>query len=72
MLPNGSIEILKARVHIDSLVAVSILCTIETIVALELPDSIVRAGGYESVQSALDHMLPRLEKEWMKKQGARP
>ena len=49
---------------------VSILCAVEPIVGFELPESVVQAGGYTSVKSALGQLLPRLEKEWMKKKGA--
>jgi hypothetical protein len=56
---------------VDSLVVVSILCAVEPIVGFELPESVVRAGGYTSVDSALGQLLPRLEKEWMKKKGAK-
>jgi hypothetical protein len=71
-LPPDPAQISKAAVHVDSLVVVSILCAIEPIVGFELPDSVVRAGGYSSVESALGHLLPRLEKEWTKKKGAKP
>jgi hypothetical protein len=71
-LPPALAEISKAAVHVDSLVVVSILCAVEPIVGFELPESVVRVGGYTSVESALGHLLPRLEKEWAKKKGAKP
>lgn len=71
-LPSVPAEIAKMAVHVDSLVVVSILCAIEPIVGFELPESVVRAGGYTSVESALGQLLPRLEKEWTKKKGAKP
>ncbi len=71
-LPSNPTQILKAAVHLDSLVVVSILCTIDQIVGFELPESVVRAGGYDSGESALAHLVPRLEKEWMKHKGAKP
>ncbi|MDE2238803.1 MAG: hypothetical protein KGJ73_02595, partial [Rhodospirillales bacterium] len=61
----------KAAIHVDSLVAVAILCTVEPIIGFELPESVVQTGGYTSVESALAHLLPRLEKEWMKKKGVK-
>lgn len=70
-LPAASADIAKASVHVDSLVVVSILCAVEPIVGFELPESVVRAGGYTSVDSALGQLLPRLEKEWTKKKGAK-
>lgn len=71
-LPAAPAQISKASVHVDSLVVVSILCAVEPIVGFELPDSVVRAGGYVSVESALGHLLPRIEREWMKRKGAQP
>lgn len=70
-LPPAPADIAKASVHVDSLVVVSILCAVEPIVGFELPESVVRTGGYSSVDSALGQLLPRLEKEWTKKKGAK-
>jgi len=71
-LPVAPADLAKAPVPIDSLVAVCILCAVEPIVGFELPESVVRAGGYVSVESALGHMLPRIENEWIKRKGAKP
>jgi hypothetical protein len=71
-LPAAPQQISKVAVHVDSLVVVSILCAVEPIVGFELSDSVVRAGGYSSVDSALTQLLPRLEKEWVKRKGAKP
>jgi hypothetical protein len=71
-LPSPPTQISKTAIHVDSLVVVSILCTIEPIVGIELPESVVRAGGYTSVESALGHILPGLAREWTKKKGAKP
>lgn len=70
-LPAAPADIAKASVHVDSLVVVSILCAVEPIVGFELPESVVRAGGYTSVDSALGQLLHRLEKEWTKKKGTK-
>jgi hypothetical protein len=70
-LPTAPAEIAKASVPIDSLVAVSILCAVEPIIGFELPETVVRAGGYVSIESALGHLLPQIEKQWIKK-GAKP
>jgi hypothetical protein len=65
-------QIVRTAVQVDSLVVVSILCAIEPIVGFELSDSVVRAGGYGSAESALGHLLPRIEREWIKRKGAKP
>jgi hypothetical protein len=71
-LPSAPADIAKTSFQVDSLVVVSILCTVEPIVGFELPDSVVRAGGYASVDSALAHLLPRIEAHWIKKKGGKP
>lgn len=55
-----------ASVRLDSLDVVSLLCEIEPIMKFELKDSLVRTGGYASVNQAMDHLMPRLEKAWEK------
>ena len=71
-LPSFPAQIVKAAVSVDSLVVVSILCAIEPIVGFELPEHVVRTGGYGSVESALGHLLPGIEAQWNKKKGAKP
>ena len=70
-LPIAPDQIARTAVQVDSLVVVSILCAIEPIVEFELPESVVRAGGYVSAELALGHLLPRIENEWMKRRGAK-
>ena len=45
---------------------VSLLCDIEPIIGFELKDHLVRAGGYNSVNQAMEHLMPRIEKAWDK------
>jgi hypothetical protein len=71
-LPSSPAQIVKAAVSVDSLVVISILCAIEPIVGFELPEHVVRTGGYGSVESALAHLLPSIEAQWNKKKGAKP
>jgi len=71
-LPKNAADIAKASVQVDSLVVVALLCRVEPIVGFELKDSVVRAGGYSSVEQAVGQLLPKLEKEWQKKSGAKP
>ena len=53
-------------IHIDSLVVVELLCGVEPILGFELSDSVVRAGGYSSINQAIEHLMPRIEKTWQK------
>ena len=71
-LPTMPAQIAKAPVPIDSLVAVAILCAVEPMIGCQLPHNVVRAGGYVSVENAMEHLLPRIEKEWIKRNGAKP
>jgi hypothetical protein len=71
-LPSARADIAKTSFQVDSLVVVSILCAVEPIVGFELPDSVVRAGGYDSVESALGHLIPRIEAQWLKRKGGKP
>ena len=59
----------SARVHIDSLVVVEILCAVEPVLGFELREGVVRAGGYWSVDQAVGHLIPRIEQEWRKRKG---
>lgn len=70
-LPTNPAQIARESIHVDSLLVVSILCAVDSIVGFELPETVVRTGGYTSVDSALGQLLPRLEKEWIKKYGAK-
>lgn len=67
-MPTQQAEAVMAPVPIDSLVAVGILCSVEPVLGFAAPDATVRAGGYASVQDALDHLLLRLERQWQKNQ----
>ena len=71
-LPTSPAETAKTAFQVDSLVVVSILCAVEPVVGFELPESVVRAVGYASVESALGHLLPRIEAQWTKRKGAKP
>jgi hypothetical protein len=69
VLPTLDRDICKHAVQIDSLGVVAILCSIEPILGSELPSSIVRAGGYQSVESAIKHLMPGIKNFWMKSKG---
>jgi acyl carrier protein len=51
---------------IDSLFVVEILLELETKVPFELPDNLVRAGGYNSVDEVVQDLMPKLEQRWSK------
>jgi hypothetical protein len=62
----GTGESAGPRPTIDSLVVVSVLCEIEPAVPFKLPDSLVRAGGYDTVDEVIQHIMPKLKKRWRK------
>lgn len=68
-IPSDPKQLETIPYQIDSLVCVDILCAIEPIVGFELPEKVVRTGGYGSIDSAIKHLMPRIQKEWNKKNG---
>ena len=57
----------------DSLSVVATLIAVEAVIGFELKESMVRTGGYNSVQAAVDHLLPRIQVAWdRKKKGSKP
>jgi hypothetical protein len=66
-LPSDAAGIRKAAVPIDSLSVVDILCLVEPIITIELRESIVQTGGYTSIDDALEHLVPRIERAWVRK-----
>ena len=58
-----------ASVHVDSLVVVETFCAVEPLLGFELRGTIVREGGYPTVDEAVGHLMPRLEREWNRKKG---
>jgi hypothetical protein len=65
-LPNTTAGQYSAAVHLDSLGVVDVLCDVESIVGFPLKDSIVKSGGYNSIDEAIGHVMPRIEAAWQK------
>lgn len=55
-------SIISARPAIDSKRVVDATLITEEVLGIELPPEIIKAGGYESYEAMLDHIVPRLEK----------
>ena len=68
-LPAAPPALAKMAIPLDSLSVVAVLCEVEPILGFELKDNVVKTGGYASIEAALDHMMPRIEKAWVKKNG---
>ena len=64
--PTNPAEAVLVAVSIDSLTTVDILCAVEPVLGFRPADATVRAGGYHSIQDAMNHLMPRLERQWRK------
>jgi len=71
-LPSTVPAIVAASFPIDSLNVVEILCKVDELAGFNLPHGVVRAGGYDSIDDALKHLMPRIGKEWTKRKGGTP
>ncbi|MFN3475479.1 MAG: hypothetical protein ACK4ZW_15680 [Blastomonas sp.] len=71
-LPPDKPKIIKAPIPMDSLSVVDTLCALEPVVGFELRESIVRTGGYSSIEAALEHLVPKIERVWIRKKGSKP
>jgi hypothetical protein len=65
-LPATAAGLYAASVHLDSLGVVDLLCDVEPIVGFQLNDSIVKSGGYHSINEAITHVVTRIESAWQK------
>ena len=65
-LPTTTEAQYAASVHLDSLGVVDLLCDAEPIVGFQLKDSIVKSGGYHTINEAISHVMPRIELAWRK------
>ncbi len=55
----------KAEPEIDSLVAVEALIVIESFVPFALSESIIRPGGYTSVDDFINDLVPKVNRRWL-------
>ena len=66
-VPADVMMLRTKSIVLDSLGVVEILMIVEPIAKCELPETIVRAGGYNSVDEAVKHIMPRIEDVWKRK-----
>ncbi|GAW39759.1 hypothetical protein SH203_00137 [Brevundimonas sp. SH203] len=69
-LPSQPAALRTMHIRLDSLTVVAITCALDDILGFE-PKDIVRAGGYESIDAAMNHMMPRIEAAWIKRHPVR-
>ena len=63
VLPSTPAATVAGPFPLDSLEVVEILCTLDELLGFELPDRVVRAGGYNAIDQAISQLLPCIEKE---------
>ena len=68
-LPRNEAELWVLSIQIDSLVVVDLLCALEPLLGFELSQDVVQTGGYDLINEAVVHLMPRIEKEWKKHKG---
>ena len=59
-------DLARAVIDIDSLTAVEILCVLDDILPFQVGESVICAGGYMSIGEAVEKIVGRVEKEWVK------
>lgn len=65
-LPADPAAQCATAIQLDSLAVVDVLLSIEDIIGCTLKDHIVKAGGYSSVNAAVEHLTPRIKSTWEK------
>jgi hypothetical protein len=63
-LPLGDDEVVILAVEIDSLTVVELLSNLDDILPFKVTESVVKAGGYRSIEAAVKHVVSRIETKW--------
>ena len=65
-LPIADDEVVILTVEIDSLTVVELLSNLDDILPFKVTESVVKAGGYGSIEAAVKHVVSRVESKWNK------
>ena len=65
-LPLADDEVVLLVVEIDSLTVVELLSNLDDILPFKVTESVVKAGGYGSIEAAVKHVVSRIETRWNK------
>ena len=65
-LPIADDEVVLLAVEIDSLTVVELLSNLDDILPFKVTESVVKAGGYGSIEAAVKHVVSRIEIRWNK------
>lgn len=65
-LPIADNEVVLLAIEIDSLTVVELLSNLDDILPFKVTESVVKAGGYGSIEAAAKHVVSRIETKWNK------
>jgi len=65
-LPIADDEVVLLAVEIDSLTVVELLSNLDDILPFKVTESVVKVGGYGSIETAVKHVVSRIEAKWNK------
>jgi acyl carrier protein len=65
-LPKADDEVVVLTIEIDSITVVELLANLDDLLPLKVTESVVKAGGYDSIAAAVKHVVGRLESQWAK------
>ncbi|MER8568025.1 hypothetical protein NKH85_18940 [Mesorhizobium sp. M0924] len=65
-LPKADTEVVVLAVEIDSLTVVELLSNLDDILPFKVTECVVKAGGYGSIEAAVNHVVGRIETKWNK------
>lgn len=65
-LPKSDEEVIVLGVEIDSLTVVEMLSNLDDILPFKVTESVVKAGGYGSIEASVKDVLNRIETVWNK------
>lgn len=68
-LPKDDDEVVVLTIEIDSLTVVELLSSLDDILPFEVTENVVKAGGYNSIETAVKHVASRVETKWNKHHG---
>jgi len=69
VLPDNPDEIAMLAIEVDSLTVVEVLCSLDDILPFEVRESVVRAGGYSSIETAVTDLAKSIERQWKEHHG---
>jgi hypothetical protein len=65
-LPSDDASVVVKPIEIDSQLVVETLQVLDDILPFKVTESVVKAGGYDSIEAAVAHVTGGVEKKWGK------